>query len=318
MTTTTTEGRVSRAQREIEVAGLVRAGLSREDIAAQLGLTEDYVGGIIRHPKVTTAPAQPRCARGSHTRPGGPPQLKAFAANHIRKKPIMIEIKHRTNGTVLYTAQSAADVRAAVLEAAKAKADLRWADLSEANLRGANLREADLSEADLRWADLRGADLSGANLRGADLRGADLRGANLSGANLSGADLRGADLSGANLRGADLRGADLSGADLSGASSRVVLAVRGLPSGPVEFKPTPDGWRISIGCWREHTTDELRALIAKDTGWPEATGAHVTARRPMLAAVADLCDAWAADRADVLAEIVAKWATKTDAAAVSS
>lgn len=48
MTTTTTEGRVSRAQREIEVAGLVRAGLSREDIAAQLGLTEDYVGGIIR------------------------------------------------------------------------------------------------------------------------------------------------------------------------------------------------------------------------------------------------------------------------------
>ncbi len=48
MTTTTTAGRVSRAQREIEVAGLVRAGLSREDIAAQLGLTEDYVGGIIR------------------------------------------------------------------------------------------------------------------------------------------------------------------------------------------------------------------------------------------------------------------------------
>lgn len=44
----TAAGRVSRAQREIEVAGLVRAGLSREDIAAQLGLTEDYVGGIIR------------------------------------------------------------------------------------------------------------------------------------------------------------------------------------------------------------------------------------------------------------------------------
>ena len=190
----------------------------------------------------------------------------------------MIEITHRTNGTVLYTAQSAADVRAAVLEAAKAKADLRGANLSGANLSGANL-----SEADLRWADLRGADLSGA------------------------------DLSGANLSGANLRGADLSGA-----SSRVVLAVRGLPSGPVEFKPTPDGWRISIGCWREHTTDELRALIAKDTGWPEATGAHVTARRPMLAAVADLCDAWAADRADVLAEIVAKWATKTDAEAVAS
>ena len=72
---------------------------------------------------MTTAPAQPRCARGSHTRPGGQPQPKAFAANHIRKKPIMIEITHRTNGTVLYTAQSAADVRAAVLEAAKANAN---------------------------------------------------------------------------------------------------------------------------------------------------------------------------------------------------
>ena len=69
----------------------------------------------------------------------------------------MIEITHRTNGTVLYTAQSAADVRAAVLEAAKAKADLRGADL--------------------RGADLRGADLRGANLRGADLRGANLQGA---------------------------------------------------------------------------------------------------------------------------------------------
>ena len=220
----------------------------------------------------------------------------------------MIEITHRTNGTVLYTAQSAADVRAAVLEAAKAKADL-----SGANLRGADLSGADLRWANLREADLRGADLSGANLREADLRGADLRWADLRWANLREADLRWADLRWANLREADLREADLSEA-----SSRVVLAVRGLPSGPVEFKPTPDGWRISIGCWREHTTDELRALIAKDTGWPEATGAHVTARRPMLAAVADLCDAWAADRADVLAEIVAKWATKTDAAAVSS
>ena len=48
MTSTTAPGRVSRAQREIEVAGLVRDGHSREDIAVQLGLTEDYVGGIIR------------------------------------------------------------------------------------------------------------------------------------------------------------------------------------------------------------------------------------------------------------------------------
>lgn len=51
MTTTTTEGRVSRAQREIEVAGLVRAGLSREDIAAQLGLTEDSCGLVTGRPR---------------------------------------------------------------------------------------------------------------------------------------------------------------------------------------------------------------------------------------------------------------------------
>ena len=239
----------------------------------------------------------------------------------------MIEIKHR-NGTVLYTAESAADVRAAVLEAAKAQADLSGANLSWANLSGADLSWADLSGADLSGADLSWANLSEANLSEANLREANLREANLSEANLSEANLREANLREANLREANLseanlseanlRWANLSWANLSWASSRVVLAVRGLPSGPVEFKPTPDGWRISIGCWREHTTDELRALIAKDTGWPEATGAHVTARRPMLAAVADLCDAWAADRADVLAEIVAKWATKTDAAAVSS
>ena len=152
----------------------------------------------------------------------------------------MIEIKHRHTGAVLYTAQNAQDVRAAVREAVAAKADLRWSDLS-------------------------GSDLSGSNLR----------------------------------------------------SSSVVLAVSGLPSGHVTFQPTPEGWWLRVGCWNG-TTDELRALIAQDEGWPEARGAQVIARRPMLAAVADLCDAWAADRADVLAEIVAKWATKTDAAAVSS
>lgn len=59
-----------------------------------------------------------------------------------------IEIKARFGGRVLYTAETAADVRAAVVEAAS---------------RGA----------DLRGADLRGADLGGADLRGAYLRGAD-------------------------------------------------------------------------------------------------------------------------------------------------
>ena len=207
----------------------------------------------------------------------------------------MIEIKHRHTGAVLYTAQNAQDVRAAVREAVAAKADLRWSDLSGSDLSGSDLSGSDLSGSDLRGSDLSGSDLSGSNLRGSDLRWSDL-----SGSDLSGSDLSGSDLSGSNLR-----------------SSSVVLAVSGLPSGHVTFQPTPEGWWLRVGCWNG-TTDELRALIAQDEGWPEARGAQVIARRPMLAAVADLCDAWAADRADVLAEIVAKWATKTDAAAVSS
>ena len=63
----------------------------------------------------------------------------------------MIEIKSR-DGQVLYTAQSATDVRAALEEAARADADLRGA-----NLRGAYLRGADLRGAYLRDAYLGGA-----------------------------------------------------------------------------------------------------------------------------------------------------------------
>ena len=61
----------------------------------------------------------------------------------------MIEIKHRFNGSVLYTAENAQDVRTAVEEAAKANADLRSANLGSADLRSANLRSADLGYADL-------------------------------------------------------------------------------------------------------------------------------------------------------------------------
>ena len=68
----------------------------------------------------------------------------------------MIEIKAVT-GRVLYTAESAADVRAALVEAVKVDAYLGGADL-----RGAGLRGADLRGADLRSADLRGAYLGGA------------------------------------------------------------------------------------------------------------------------------------------------------------
>jgi hypothetical protein len=132
----------------------------------------------------------------------------------------MIEIKHRWSGKVLYTAENAQDVRAAVLEAVKQGAYLQGADLRGAYLQGAYLRGADLRGADLQGAYLRGADLRGADLRGAYLRGADLQGAYLRGADLQGAYLRGADLRGADLRGAYLRGADLRGADLRGAYLR--------------------------------------------------------------------------------------------------
>jgi uncharacterized protein YjbI with pentapeptide repeats len=121
----------------------------------------------------------------------------------------VIQIKRWTDGKVLYTAEGAADVKAALEEAVKAKADLRYADLGYADLRYADLRYADLRYADLRYADLRYADLRYADLRYADLRYADLRSADLRYANLGYADLGYADLRSADLRSADLRYADL-------------------------------------------------------------------------------------------------------------
>ena len=127
----------------------------------------------------------------------------------------MFEIKSRFSERVVYSSETAQDIREAVLEAIS-----RGADLSDANLSDANLSGANLSDANLRYTNLRGANLSGANLRGANLSDADLSGADLSGANLRGADLRGADLSYANLSDANLRGANLRDADLSGADLR--------------------------------------------------------------------------------------------------
>ena len=148
---------------------------------------------------------------------------------------MIIEIKHRHTGTVLFS-HDCENLREAVVEAVKQKKNLMGADLKYANLGGA----------DLRGANLVGADLKYANLGGADLRGADLRYANLRGADLMGADLRGADLVGADLKYANLGGADLGGADLSGAKSGSVCRM--------DF----GGWSIciredkaSIGC-QEH------------------------------------------------------------------
>jgi hypothetical protein len=127
------------------------------------------------------------------------------------------------SGSVLYIAEGAADVRAAVEAAVKARADLTdanltRADLTRANLMGADLTDANLTRADLTDANLTRADLTDANLMGADLTGANLTRANLTGANLMGANLTDAYLTDANLMGADLTGANLTRANLTDAN----------------------------------------------------------------------------------------------------
>lgn len=94
-----------------------------------------------------------------------------------------VEIVSRwDSGKVLYRAEHASDVRAAVVEAVSKRACLWGASLSGACLRGAYLVGADLRGAYLVGANLGGADLVGAYLGGADLSGADLSGAYLGGA----------------------------------------------------------------------------------------------------------------------------------------
>ena len=140
---------------------------------------------------------------------------------------------------------------------------------------GRSLRGADLRYADLRYADLRHADLCHADRCHADLRYADLRYA----------DLRHADLRYAYLRYAYLRDCDLHYAQVT---EPRILTMR-TPSGWVTLVPTLDSWELRVGCW-PGTPDTLRTLIAGDD-WPEAEGSERDWRRPILAALADLCDA---------------------------
>jgi hypothetical protein len=86
-----------------------------------------------------------------------------------------------------------------------------------------------------------------------------------------------------------------------------VLAIDGLPSGPVRLIPTLDGWSLRVGCW-VGTVEALRTLIA-GTDWPEAEGDEQDRRRPGLAAVADLCDAHAAANPDLIADLAKHWGT---------
>lgn len=134
--------------------------------------------------------------------------------------------------------------------------------------------------------------------------GVNLRGADLWGANPVGADLAGADLLGANLLGADLLGADLWGANLWGG-----LPIQAGASGSGYLIPTPEGWRITIGCWNEHTLDDLRDLIEDRAEWPEAAGAERDRRRPMLRAVLALCEAHIGQHEGLIEQLAERWAS---------
>lgn len=123
-------------------------------------------------------------------------------------------------------------------------------------------------------------------------------------ADLSCADLLGADLSDADLSGADLLGATLWGANLWGG-----MAIS-TPSGNGYLIPTPEGWRITIGCWRHHTLDDLADLIYDRADWPEATGKERERRRPILAAVHALATAHAEYHADKITTLAKKWGSK--------
>lgn len=184
--------------------------------------------------------------------------------------------------------------------------DLTDLDLSNADLADANLIRANLNRANLRDAYLSGADLSGATLIGADLHDADLTFAKARHADMRYVDLRGADLYDTDLRSANLHGAHLLSVDLrysnTTAANLIGLFLGGLPSGNLVFIPTPEGWHLAIGCWNG-TTDELREMIAKDDGWPEAEGEEITERRPMLEAAANMCEAYAASKPHALMDV---------------
>jgi len=94
-----------------------------------------------------------------------------------------VQIKHRWNGSVLFTADIHDDTPSGLeMRVATEKATTAEANLAGANLAGANLAGASLADANLTGANLAGANLAGANLADANLAGASLTGANLTGA----------------------------------------------------------------------------------------------------------------------------------------
>ena len=169
------------------------------------------------------------------------------------------------------------------------------------DLSGLDLSNLDLSNLDLSCLNLSKSNLSRSNLSLSNMSECDLSDADLSWSNMSGTVLCGSRLRGSNLRWVDLNGADLRWINWDG------LLVEGLhPHYRRLLVPEPEGWWVLIGCW-EGTVEELRDLIAKDEGWPEARGSEILQRRPLLSVFADLCDAYAAMKPGVIEALAERW-----------
>ncbi|WP_461031185.1 pentapeptide repeat-containing protein [Trueperella pyogenes] len=121
--------------------------------------------------------------------------------------------------------------------------------------------------------------------------------------------LQGANLRGANLWDANLRGANLRGANLQGNTSGSILQIAGLHPYSAVLTPTPKGWTLRVGCWRG-TPATLRELAAQDHGWPEATGEEIVRRRPLLYAIADMCETHIANHQGLIEQLAKKWGNR--------
>jgi hypothetical protein len=128
-----------------------------------------------------------------------------------------IEIRHRWNGRVLFTAE-VPDLREAVLLALKSGVSLDGAVLDKVDLSHVSLDGARFDGASFYGARFDGASFYGARFYGARFDGASFYGARFDGASFDGASFDGASFDGASFYGASFYGARFDGASFDGAS----------------------------------------------------------------------------------------------------